>query len=278
MIIAKPFSIAAGALPAGGSSYSIGGSKFFLLAASEPLNVQLFRGATLVGDLSGFNGGLSAGPFCEAFTSFSLSTQSGLAGNALIGVGDEALDYNPLAGTLNFSNPAGAATATPAPATISTSQQATVNQQNFGATVTVAAVAGDQATFEIAAGGYANPKQATINKLLVHNGSAAAVNVILTVASSYIGTSSAGAVAHNLFAGGAANTFTVYAQAVATAGLPAPPTISPLKTVNIPANSDVEIDMTAAPIVLEKGVVRSFFVYCDTADVPITFSLDWSEA
>lgn len=277
MIIAKSFSIAAGALPAGGSAYSIGGSKFFLLAASEPLNIQLYKNAKLVGDLTGFNGGLSVGPFCEAFTSFSLATQSGLIGDALIGVGDETIDYNPLAGTLNFSNPAGAATATPAPATVSTGQQTTVNQQNFGATVTVAASAGNVAEFELACGGFPNPKQATINKLRVHNSGAAAVNVILSVASSFIVITDAGPVANNLFAGGAANTFTVYAKAGPSAGLPTPPTIKLLKTVNIPAASDVEIDLTSAPIVLQKGPVRSLFVYCDTPNTAITFSLDWAE-
>lgn len=271
MITAKPFIIAAGVLPVGGSNYQIVGTKLFLLAASEPLFIKIFKGSELVGDFSGFNGGLEAGPFCEPFTAFSLATQSGLAGNALIGIGDDDMGYNPLAGTLNFSDSATNAGALPTPTSF--------NQHNFAAAITVPAGVGDLAILELGNGGPNNQKNAIISGLRIYNPSAAPVNINLGLLNSFlIGIGAAGAVGGNLFITGPIYVFGLYAGVIPPAGLPNPGTFGLAKEIHVPANTDVVVDLSAEPVVLPKGTQASFIAWCDTADTEIVFSLNWSES
>lgn len=272
MIIAKPFTIAAGALPAGGSSYSIGGTKFFLLAASEPLNVQLFRGATLVGDLSGFNGGLSAGPFCEAFTSFSLSTQSGLAGNALIGVGDEALDYNPLAGSLSFSTSQTNAQAIPAASLTDPATAQSQRQQNYTITNAFLAVVGDYDSLAIGNGGYANGKTITVKSVVITNPNAAAQSVQLGTAIASGGGADLTPI--NLYAGGAPSAFYV----TRNVGHMATPPFNLVKEVQVPANGQLTVDLSLSPIVCPKGVAAIFWMQSMVTDIALTYEINWSES
>lgn len=275
MIIAKPFNIAAGAFPDGGSTYNIVGSKFFLLAASEPLNVQLYRGASLVADLEGFQGGLRAGPYCEAFNSVRLTTQSGAAGNALIGVGDEDMDYNPMAGALNFTNPALSAVAQSQPTAISTALNQSLLQQNFTVRVALPNNAATYGSIKIDSNGVGALKKLAVNGINITNSGATAVSVILGFlnASGSIGAGPLTAI--NLFAGGAASVFTeVGANAVALFGQPP---LNPLKVVQLAAGQQLDVDMSAAPFVLNKGATGMFVAQCQVANSPISYELRWSE-
>lgn len=276
MIIAKPFNIAAGAFPAGGSAYNIVGSKFFLLAASEPLNVQLYRGATLVADLEGFQGGLRAGPYCEAFNSVRLSTQSGLAGSALIGVGDEDMDYNPLAGALSFTNPATNALAQSAPAALSTPQNQSLLQQNFTTRAVLPNNAGSFGSIKIDSNGIAAPKTLTVYGINITNSGATAISVNLGTLASTVSIGAGILTAVNLFVGGAASVFTeVGANAVALIGEP-PQKI--IRVLSLAAGQQLDLDMSSAPIVLEKGATGMFLAQCTVANSPISFELRWSES
>lgn len=275
MIIAKPFSIAAGALPAGGSSFNIGGSKFFLLAASEPLFVKLYRGSWLVGDFTGFNGGLEAGPYCAEFTSFSLATQSGNAGNALIGVGDEDMAYNPLAGALNFTNPATNAGASQTPASLTSNAQQSQNGQNFTARDVIPNNAGTYGSIELSYGGIANIKTATITGLVITNSGATAVSVQIGTLASIFDAGLDAPPAYNLQSGGPAAVFNV--SGGQSPGLGSAPAFKVLKLVQLAAGQQLLVDLTSAPIVLLKGAVASFMAQCTVANSPISYEVNWSE-
>lgn len=270
MILAKPLSIAAGAFPAGGSTYNLVGTRFFLLAASEPLNVQLYRGSTLVGDFSGFNGGMKAGPYCEAFTSVRLSTQSALAGNALIGVGDEDMDYNPVAGTLNFTNP-GANTSAISPAT---NAQISGSQANFSALLTIAASVGQNAIVTLGnITGQANGKTATVNSVTLTNNSAGPMTLNLGL-STVTGLSNVVATPTNLYGGGPGPSLSLFGGAGGSLG--GPPNFDIFKVVTLAAAQVLDIDFSGAPPFLPLGK-NSFAIESVTADASLSVAVQWSE-
>lgn len=280
MILAKPFAIAAGALPVGGSSYQITGTKLFLVAASEPVFIQIFRGTQLVGDFDGFNGGLEAGPYCEPFTSFKIATKSGLAGNALIGVGDDDMAYNPLAGAMTFSQPQQSALANPTSPSVSISANSSLNQENFMCYVDILAVAAQQAIIELSNQVTVNQKTAIITSLRFHNFGAAEVNFVLgfmrdnyPLAATYEGIN-----LFNSVNAGVAE-FSFAAEAVSAAGLP---TVSPsalilLTTIGLPPGVDIVLDLSETPMILNVGEGSSFVGFCDTADTQVGVTINWTE-
>lgn len=270
MITAKPFAIAGGASPVGGATYNLVGSKFSLLAASEPLNIKLFVKTQQVADLQGFTAGLDAGPFCPPFTMIQIETQSGNAGNAIIGVGDEDISYNPMAGTLTFSNPAVSANAQPVATNTNplTSAQA---GNYFSVAAVVPAVAAEFGFFQIDNNGAVNAKRATITGIRLTNPNAAALSfTIATFGSTYTPTTNP--LQHNMLAGGPASLFACGVGSAASFGgvqqLLKNPTVEPNNTL------DVQLD---APIVLPVGVLQSLEITAQTLDVPFTVEVLWTE-
>lgn len=269
MILVKPYQIAAG-----GSRYDVPGAKFFLLAASEPLNVELYAGTQRVGEVDGMQGGLEVGPFCPALTGFKVTTQSGLAGSALIGVGEEEMSYNPLAGALSFTNPAAGAIAVPVITTLG--NQTSHAQQNFGVSASLAAVAAAVPALEISNGGSANGKTATINGIHISNPGAVAINVTIAVVAASVGLNGTQTI-NNFYTNGVASAFSCTANTGAPAGFPGPPTIKILKVINIAAGGSQDIDLSRSPIILPVGTAASLWIVSDTVDQAITYGVEWSE-
>ena len=270
MITAKPFAIAGGFSPAGGATYNLVGSKFSLLAASEPLNIKLFVNTQQVADLQGFIAGLDAGPFCPPFTKIQIETQSGNVGNAIIGVGDEDISYNPMAGTLTFSNPAVSAAAQPLATNTNplTSAQA---GNYFSVAATVAGVAAEFGFVQFGDRGYVNLARATITGIRLTNPNAAALSfTVSTLASSYATT--ANAPIHNMLAGGPNSNFFCDTGTDASFG----GVQQLLKNPVVSANSTLDVQLDA-PIVLPIAATQSLVITAQTVDVPFTVEMLWTE-
>lgn len=272
MILVKPYQIAAGS---NGSRYDVPGSKFFLLAASEPLNIVLYAGTQRVGEIDGMQGGLEVGPFCPELTGFNVTTQSGLAGSAIIGIGEEDMSYNPLAGTLTFTNPAINSNANATPATSSAEALQSLNQLNFSAFASVAAVASQFCSIEIGNGGIGNAKTATITGVILNNKGAATVSVQLGTGPESISLTGGTVTPVNVYSGGRASVFNVYEGVDGV--VRTPPQFNLMRSVQLAAGEQAEIDLTKNPIILPAGVVASFVAQCTTADSPVDFEVHWTE-
>ncbi len=270
MITAKPFAIAGGSSPAGGATYNLVGSKFSLLAASEPLNIKLFVKTQQVADLQGFIAGLEAGPFCPPFTKIQMETQSGNVGNAIIGVGDEDIAYNPMAGTLTFSNPAVSAAAQ----SLATNTNPLTSAQAgnyFSVAAVVPAVSAAFGFLQIGNNGYANGKRATITGIRLTNPNAVALSfTIATLGSNYIPTTNP--LPNNMLAGGSGSFFICGVGAAASFG----GVQHLLKNPTVEANSTLDVQLDA-PIVLPVGVVQSLEIIAQTLDIPFTVEVLWTE-
>lgn len=264
-------------------SYAIGttetpfaepGTRFYLLAASEPMTIKLYRDTQIVGEADGFVGGLELGPFCEPFTRWSAQTQSGKAGSVLVGVGDDPMAYNPLAGTLSFSNPLAGTSATQ-PATPSASSASVSAGNAYSAIFTVPAQAGLQSYFQISAGGYPDPKTITIKKIVLRNPTATAqVFNIGRMASQMIGA--VGTVnAQNLLSGGAVSAFSFNTGGTSLN----PPTGWAYSfSRQVDANSELEIDLADNPVIGQEGTTTYPTIYCTTLDAAIAGEVIWEEA
>ncbi len=269
MITAKPFAIAGGFSPAGGATYNLVGSKFSLLAASEPLNVKLFVNTQQVADLQGFIAGLDAGPFCPPFTKIQIETQSGNVGNAIIGVGDEDISYNPMAGTLTFSNPAVSAAAQPL--ATNTNPLTSAQAGNYFSTAAVLpAVAGQFGIVQLSNNGYVNAARATITGIRLTNPNAAPLSFqIATLAADY--SFATNVQINGMLAGGPLSKFICTSETgVAFVGLKI------LKIPTVSANSTLDVQLNA-PIVLPIGVVQSLIILAQTVDAAFTAELIWAE-
>lgn len=78
----------------------VSGRFFFIVAASENLNLQVFNGSSQVGDFKGFGGGLGQW-FPDGFTRIEIQTVSGNAGTITLLVGEDISSYTALTGTVN---------------------------------------------------------------------------------------------------------------------------------------------------------------------------------
>lgn len=268
MILAKPYTLAVG-----GSRYDVPGCKFFLLAASEPLNISLYSGTEKVAEIDGMQGGMKAGPFCPALSGFIAVTQSGAAGSALIGVGDEDMDYNPLAGALNFTNSNTSAVAAPIAAGLPAAQSSQ-NGQNFSVIGNGAAVASAYSGISLSSSGVAATKTATVTGARLTNKSAAAVVVFLGVKASQVSAGGNLLTPTNRQLGGPASAFAVSAGTAADhSGI-----VSILSQVQVDANGFMDVDLSTSPVVLQKGAVGDFLMQALTADVEVDFEILWTES
>lgn len=262
-------------------SYSIGatetpfaepGTRFYLLAASTPVNIKLYRDTQIVGEADGFVGGLELGPFCEPFTRWSATPQNGVAASVLAGVGDDPMGYNPIAGTLVFSDALAGADATPVGASQTPQVIATRAASNYRASGVIATATASENSF-INAGndGIQTNGPFTFTKIWITNNGAASQTFQIGVGTGLFhgGTSYTGS---NCVSGGAASKCNIQSGAVNAAIWG---TVLLQRTVA--AGAQVEIDLSNNPIQIAAANNNSLIIYCPAQDVGFTCDLEWSE-
>lgn len=243
------------------------GTRFYLLAATTPVKIILYRDTQVIGEADGFLSGLELGPFCEAFTRWSATPLNGSAGSVLVGIGDDPMSYNPVAGTLSFSNPSANASAIVSRASVTSGIA-------FSAIFSIPAQATGMNLFQIEAGGFANPKTITVKKIVLRNTTAAAQIYNIGKVASQLGGALGTVNAQNLQSGGAASAFSF---STSDTGANPPGVWTYAFSRQVDPNSELEIDLTDNPLVCPAGIVAYPTIYCTTVNSPIAGEVIWEE-
>lgn len=253
------------------TSFGEPGTRFYLLAASSPMVIKLYRDTQIVGEADGFTAGLELGPFCEPFTRWSATPQNGIAGSVLVGVGDDPMNYNPLGGALAFTNPAAGASAQPVGANSVPQTDISQGGNNYRVAGVQAAVAGKQSFVELSGGGALLAVRVTLNLIQLTNPGAAPITVTVGIFDSHYSAANAYTPSNVLGTGGASK---VDVQSDASVGFSA---FSTLSILTIAAGATAQVDLTQGPIVLSAGSFNELFCVCSQVDAALGFEFGWTE-